>query len=398
MTTKQSRAAAHARRADRVARLPRQHALFPALDERASAGQPPTAHEERQVTSDHPAAEVAASGDRPGDIDADDTDTPIPSARGAATRRSIPLAAIAADPCHHETRGADADVRPLAESIAEHGLLQAPLLRPHPTQKTGYLVVFGHRRVAAHRLLGRTTIDVRVQALSEAQALILSCVENIHRRDRSPAEEMDLVGVLIETLGSQEAVAAALRVSATWVSKRCRVADHPPVAAAVATRAISLDHAYDIIARSDGAADLQDQLGRALNEGQSQGTTRQRTGGARRGRTRPASAPDSFIVSDRNPTDDDATAPATHAPPWPTAVDTGSNHPALDTTDRRSPGVNARAAEAQVNRAMLRTVHLFDATATAPAHDVWPLLMADVALVRDLRGDEARAVSCDTDA
>jgi len=143
---------------------------------------------------------------------------------------------------------------------------------------------------------------------------------------------------------------------------------------------------------------MQAHLHRALNEGQSQDATRQRTGGARRGRTRPVSAADRFIVSDRNPTDDDATAPTVPAPPWPTAVDAGSSHPALDVSDQGSLGVNAWAAEAQVNRAMLQTVRLFDATGTAPAHDVWPLLMADVALVRDLCGDEARAVSRDTDA
>ncbi len=387
MPTTQSRAAKSARRADQ-ARLPRQQALFADLTEPATAGQGSAAHgnltEGMTAATTPSVVEVAAAGHNPDDGPYADTGTTPRRPTGAATRRSVLLAAIVADPPTHDS---DADVRPLAESIAEHGLLQAPLVRPHPTQKSGYLVVFGHRRVAAHRLLGRATIEVRVQALSEAQALILSCVENIHRRDRSPAEEMDLVGVLIETLGSQEAVAAALRVSATWVSKRCRVADHPPVAAAVATRAISLDHAYDILTRSDGAADLQDQLDRALTQGQSQDATRQRTSGSRR-HTRPGPAPDSPMVSVRNPRDDVAPARPGSAPPGTTASDAVPALSARDGSDREIPVIDASDAEARVHRGMLRTVRLFDTTGTAPARDVWSLLAADVALVRNLLGDE----------
>ncbi len=390
MPTTQSRAAKSARRADQ-ARLPCQQALFADLAEPATAGQGSAAHgnltEGMTAATTPSVVEVAAAGHNPDDGPYADTGTTPRRPTGAATRRSVPLAAIVADPPTHDS---DDDVRHLAESIAEHGLLQAPLVRPHPTQQHCYLIVFGRRRIAAHRLLGRATIEVRVQTLSDAQAFILSCVENIHRRERSPAEEMDLVGVLIDTLGTQEAVAGALRVSPTWVSKRCRVADHPPVAAAVATQAISLDHAYDIITRSAGAADMQAHLNRALNDGQSQDATRQRTGGARRGRTRPAPAADGAAVSDRNPTDKTTPAGAESAPSWPAAVDTGSAHPGLDASDGGSPVLDAGVAEARVNRAMLQTVRLFDVTGTAPARDVWPLLIADIALVRDLLGSDTR--------
>lgn len=165
-------------------------------------------------------------------------------------------------------------LRELAASIAEHGLLQAPVVRRHPDDPDRYMVVLGARRVAAHRLLGRDEIEVIVRRLEDGQAFIASCVENVQRVELSPREEMDMIGVLIDELGSQEAAARALGKSPTWLSKRKRVLAAPAFASAVEHGELSLDHAYDLIARSPDEPTALAHLERVRASGQNQGATR----------------------------------------------------------------------------------------------------------------------------
>jgi len=162
----------------------------------------------------------------------------------------------------------------LAASIAEHGLLQAPVVRRHPNNPDRYMVVLGARRVAAHRLLGREEVEVIVRRLDDHQAFLASCVENVQRVELSPREEMDMIGVLVDELGSQEAAARALGKSPTWLSKRKRVLSAPALAAAVERGEISLDHAYDVITRSPDAETALTQLEQVRIGHQSQGMTR----------------------------------------------------------------------------------------------------------------------------
>jgi ParB family transcriptional regulator, chromosome partitioning protein len=162
----------------------------------------------------------------------------------------------------------------LAASIAEHGLLQAPVVRRHPDNPDRYMVVLGARRVAAHRLLGREEVEVILRRLDDHQAFLASCVENVQRVELSPREEMDMIGVLIDELGSQEAAARALGKSPTWLSKRKRVLSAPAVAAAVERGEISLDHAYDVVTRSPDEETALAQLERVRAGHQNQGMTR----------------------------------------------------------------------------------------------------------------------------
>lgn len=46
-----------------------------------------------------------------------------------------------------------AELKPLADSIAMDGLQQYPLVTPHPDQPGKYLLLSGHRRCAAIRML-----------------------------------------------------------------------------------------------------------------------------------------------------------------------------------------------------------------------------------------------------
>jgi len=204
----------------------------------------------------------------------------VPRESGAAdrlldnSRQMIRLDLIDGNPRNPRSHIDEATLRELAASIAEHGLLQAPVVRRHPENPDRYMVVLGARRVAAHRLLGREEIEAIVRRLDDQQAFLASCVENVQRVELSPREEMDIIGVLVDELGSQEVAARALGKSPTWLSKRKRVLGSPAVAAAVERGEISLDHAYDVITRSPDEATALAQMERIRAGSQNQGMTR----------------------------------------------------------------------------------------------------------------------------
>lgn len=169
------------------------------------------------------------------------------------------------------------------------------MVRRSAADPSRYVVVLGARRIAAHRLLGRDEVEVIVRRLDDHQAFLASCVENVQRVELSPREEMDMIGVLIDELGSQEAVARALGKSPTWLSKRKRVLATPLLAAAVERDEISLDHAYDILSRSPDEPTALAQLERVRQGNQNQGVTR----GTLTTRGRRVSS-ESGAISDRN--------------------------------------------------------------------------------------------------
>jgi ParB/RepB/Spo0J family partition protein len=214
------------------------------------------------------------------------------------SRQMIRLDRIVDNASNPRTSMDDAALRELAASIAEHGLLQAPVVRRHPEQPDHYLVVLGARRVAAHRLLGREEVEVIVRRLDDQQSFLALCVENLQRVALTGQEELDLVGVLIETLGSQEAAAQALAKSPTWISKRKRVLTTPVLASAVAAGEITLDHAYDVLTRAHGIQGVQAHLAWIRAGVQSQEETRE-TGRSQRRKQRVID-PLPEEVSDRN--------------------------------------------------------------------------------------------------
>jgi len=68
----------------------------------------------------------------------------------------------------------------LANSIKEKGLLQPILV---VKADTGYYIIAGHRRVEAHKLLGKDKIKARVIKADEEDLASLSLIENLQRED-----------------------------------------------------------------------------------------------------------------------------------------------------------------------------------------------------------------------
>jgi ParB/RepB/Spo0J family partition protein len=80
------------------------------------------------------------------------------------------------------------DVGELMRSIEEEGILEPLLVRPVDGR---YELVVGSRRFEAAKRLGMKTVPAVVKSMPDEEALVVSLVENIQRRDIEPEEEYD---------------------------------------------------------------------------------------------------------------------------------------------------------------------------------------------------------------
>ena len=119
----------------------------------------------------------------------------------------------------------------LAESIAEHGLIQPIVVR---RKENGYYeIIAGERRWRAARMAGLTQVPAVVIEADDRKAMELAMIENLQREDLNPMEEAEGYRTLMEQYGltqeetsqrvgkSRSAVANALRL--LNLSKEVRV-------------------------------------------------------------------------------------------------------------------------------------------------------------------------------
>lgn len=114
----------------------------------------------------------------------------------------------------------------LADSIAEHGVLQPLLVRP--LIGGGYQLIAGERRWRASRMAGLTEVPVIIKNLSDDDAAVISLIENLQREDLNPVEEAFGYQDLIKTFGlTQEEAAKRVGKSRPAVANALRIIKLP---------------------------------------------------------------------------------------------------------------------------------------------------------------------------
>jgi ParB family transcriptional regulator, chromosome partitioning protein len=109
------------------------------------------------------------------------------------------------------------ELQELAATIEEHGLLQPIVLRKHDGD---FQIVAGHRRVAAHKLLGKETVKAIVRDVSDSQMKILVAVENLQRKNLEVIEvAIYLHSLLSEGEMTQKELADKLGLTESYVSR-----------------------------------------------------------------------------------------------------------------------------------------------------------------------------------
>jgi ParB/RepB/Spo0J family partition protein len=111
----------------------------------------------------------------------------------------------------------------LVASLKAQGQLQSMLVRPHPKKKGDFEVICGNRRLDGLAQAGIETADVRVRALTDAEAIEAALAENAEREDVPPLEEADAYQALVDRGHTAERIAERIGKSVAHVRARLRL-------------------------------------------------------------------------------------------------------------------------------------------------------------------------------
>ncbi|MDG6899113.1 MAG: ParB/RepB/Spo0J family partition protein [Nitrososphaerota archaeon] len=118
-------------------------------------------------------------------------------------------------------RKSPGDVGDLVDSVKEKGILEPVLARPIGGR---YELVVGSRRFEASKIAGLKKIPTIVRPMTDEEAIVVSLVENIQRREIEPEEEYDAILALKKAnpraYGTSDQVARALGKSRKYVDDR----------------------------------------------------------------------------------------------------------------------------------------------------------------------------------
>ncbi len=145
----------------------------------------------------------------------------------------------------------------LADSIAQHGLLQPITVRK--LDSGYYQIIAGERRWRAARLAGLTEVPVLVVDADDRKAQELALVENLQREDLNPLEEAKGYRALMEDFGlTQEAVSQSVGKSRPAVANALRLLSlQPEVARMLEKGQLTTGHARALLPIENSALQLE---------------------------------------------------------------------------------------------------------------------------------------------
>lgn len=147
-----------------------------------------------------------------------------------ATSRSVPVAAIRANPFQPRRDFDEEELAELAASIRENGLLQPIVVRPLGNREGAgtWELVAGERRWRAVTLLGWKEVPALVRRVDDRTLLVLALVENLQRAGLSDLEEAEGFRELSEEFGlTQQEIAAAVGRERSTVANALRLLQLP---------------------------------------------------------------------------------------------------------------------------------------------------------------------------
>lgn len=166
------------------------------------------------------------------------------------------VAAIAPNPRQPRHKIDSEQLRELAESIREHGLIQPLIVTPAPDSTElapRYQLIAGERRWTAAKLAGLATVPVIVRGATPQEMLELALVENIQRADLNVLEEANAYQQLMSDFGlTQEQVAVKVGKSRAAITNALRLLKLPAdIQSALADESISEGHARAMLTLAD---------------------------------------------------------------------------------------------------------------------------------------------------
>lgn len=211
-------------------------------------------------------------------------DALIPASDSAVPASGIDLLLVSqinANPRQPRTVFNPDELRELAHSIREHGMIQ-PLVVAKAEEPNQYLLIAGERRLQAARLAGLAKVPVIIRDATEQEFLLLALVENVQRADLSPLETAGAYKHLLEEFNlTQEQVAQRVGKSRVAITNTLSLLDLSKlVKEALAEGIISEGHARALkgLSHQSQSAALQTVVKKGLNVRQTEELARKLKG------------------------------------------------------------------------------------------------------------------------
>jgi ParB family chromosome partitioning protein len=145
----------------------------------------------------------------------------------------------------------ETELRELADSIAEHGIIQ-PIIAADAGDGT-FIIIAGERRTRAARLADLKQVPVIIREYTDEKRMEVSLIENIQRSDLNPIEEASAYKNLMDFSNlSQEELAARVGKSRSAVTNSLRLLKlSAEVQKSLETGALSAGHARALLSVTD---------------------------------------------------------------------------------------------------------------------------------------------------
>ena len=162
----------------------------------------------------------------------------------------LPISAISPNPNQPRSVFEEDELRSLARSIHQLGILQPLTVR---RGETGWELIAGERRLRAAELAGLTTVPCMELIADDSTSSLLALVENLQRKDLDFWEEALALRRLTDTYSlSQEEVAARIGRSQSAVANKLRILRLPEdVLSLLRDRGLTERHARALLALDD---------------------------------------------------------------------------------------------------------------------------------------------------
>ena len=173
-----------------------------------------------------------------------------PAASPADAVHLVPLDKLDPNPYQPRKDMDEAELKTLAESVRESGVLQPILAR-----KVGdrFQIVAGERRWRASKLAGLKEVPVLCRDLSDNDSAVFALVENLQREDLNAMEKAQGIRLLMDEMQATQAqVAKKVGFERSTVANFLRLLELPePVQAHVSRGTLTMGHARALLALPD---------------------------------------------------------------------------------------------------------------------------------------------------
>ena len=175
--------------------------------------------------------------------------------------KPIPLAQISPNPDQPRKTFSENELKELAESIKEKGVLVPIILRTVQNKPYLYEIVAGERRYRAAKIAGLSEIPALVKTLTNQNAMEIALIENVQRENLNPIEEAEGYENLMDKCGySMGDVSRLIGKSESYIRNLMRINSLPEsVKEMVRNGDLSASHA-----RTIAVADNPEELAHAI--------------------------------------------------------------------------------------------------------------------------------------